>query len=58
DVTAGYFKLGQPVRAPHELAPQTLTRVTQGDEDRFIGLAVISDDGLVAPRRLVVEYTE
>jgi len=58
DVTAGYFKLGQPVRASHDLAPETLTRVTQGDEDRFIGLAVISEDGLVAPRRLVVEYAE
>ncbi|EBX6937215.1 TPA: tRNA pseudouridine(55) synthase TruB [Morganella morganii] len=58
DVTAGYFKLGQPVRAPHDLAPETLTRVTQGDDAQFIGLAVISEDGLVAPRRLVVEYTE
>ena len=58
DGTAGYFKLGQPVRASHDLAPETLTRVTQGDDAQFIGLAVISEDGLVAPRRLVVEYTE
>lgn len=57
DVTAAYFKQGQPVRAQHELAAQTLTRVTQGNDAGFIGLAVISDEGLVAPRRLVVEHT-
>ncbi|MCE1914801.1 tRNA pseudouridine(55) synthase TruB, partial [Enterobacter hormaechei] len=27
----------------------------EGDERKFIGIAVINDDGLVAPRRLVVE---
>lgn len=52
---AVYFKNGQPVRVAG--APQEgLVRVTEGDEQKFIGMAEIIDDGRVAPRRLVVEY--
>lgn len=52
---AVYFKNGQPVRVAG--APQEgLVRVTEGDEQKFIGMAEIMDDGRVAPRRLVVEY--
>lgn len=52
---AGYFKNGQPVRTPG--APESgLVRVTEGSEQKFIGMAEILDDGRVAPRRLVVEY--
>lgn len=52
---AVYFKNGQPVRVTG--APQEgLVRVTEGDEQKFIGMAEILDDGRVAPRRLVVEY--
>lgn len=52
---AAYFKNGQPVRVTG--APQEgLVRVTEGSEQKFIGMAEILDDGRVAPRRLVVEY--
>jgi tRNA pseudouridine55 synthase len=32
--------------------------VTEGEEQKFIGMAEIADDGRVAPRRLVVEYSD
>ncbi|WP_300000459.1 tRNA pseudouridine(55) synthase TruB [uncultured Cedecea sp.] len=52
---AVWFKNGQPVRVAG--APQEgLVRVTEGSEQKFIGMAEILDDGRVAPRRLVVEY--
>jgi len=52
---AVWFKNGQPVRVTG--APQEgLVRVTEGSEQKFIGMAEILDDGRVAPRRLVVEY--
>ncbi|HCH49911.1 TPA: tRNA pseudouridine(55) synthase TruB [Escherichia coli] len=54
-VIAGYLKLGQPVRVNHDIAEGELLRVTEGDEEKFIGLAIIRD-GLVAPKRVVVEY--
>lgn len=52
---ATYFKNGQPVRVTG--TPQEgLVRVTEGSEQKFIGMAEILDDGRIAPRRLVVEY--
>ncbi|MCC8379468.1 tRNA pseudouridine(55) synthase TruB [Xenorhabdus sp. PB30.3] len=57
-VVAAYFKQGQPVRSQHSLPSGEWVRVNEGDENKFIGIAVIDDDGLVAPRRLVVETTE
>ena len=52
---AASFKQGMPVQAAD--APQSgLVRVTEGDAQKFIGMAEIADDGRVAPRRLVVEY--
>lgn len=52
---AVWFKNGQPVRVTG--APlEGLVRVTEGSEQKFIGMAEILDDGRVAPRRLVVEY--
>ena len=52
---AVYFKNGQPVHVAG--APlEGLVRVTEGDVQKFIGMAEIMDDGRVAPRRLVVEY--
>lgn len=54
-IIAGYLKLGQPVRVNHDIAEGELLRVTEGDEEKFIGLAIIRD-GLVAPKRVVVEY--
>ncbi|QWJ93816.1 tRNA pseudouridine(55) synthase TruB [Providencia rettgeri] len=54
--TAAYFKQGQPVRANVEgLIEGDMVRVTCGEEQRFIGIALISEDGRVAPKRLVVE---
>ena len=54
---AAYFKQGMPVQAAN--APSSgLVRVTEGDENKFIGMAEIAEDGRVAPRRLVVEYSE
>lgn len=54
---AAYFKQGMPVQAAG--APSSgLVRVTEGDENKFIGMAEIAEDGRVAPRRLVVEYSE
>lgn len=54
-IIASYLKLGQPVRVNHEIDEGEWVRVTEGDEEKFIGLATIKD-GLVAPKRLVVEY--
>ena len=53
---AAYFKQGMPVQVAN--APeQGLVRVTEGDERKFIGMAEIAEDGRVAPRRLVVEFS-
>ncbi|CAQ86115.1 MULTISPECIES: tRNA pseudouridine(55) synthase TruB [Photorhabdus] len=55
-VVASYFKQGQAVRSAKSSAlVESMVRVTEGDERKFIGIAAINDDGLVAPRRLVVE---
>ncbi|WON77326.1 tRNA pseudouridine(55) synthase TruB [Serratia sp. UGAL515B_01] len=52
---AAYVKQGQPVQAAS--APISgLVRITEGETRKFIGIGEISDDGRVAPRRLVVEY--
>ncbi|PKH25851.1 tRNA pseudouridine(55) synthase TruB [Enterobacterales bacterium CwR94] len=52
---AALFKLGQAVRVAN--APLNgLVRVTEGAEQKFIGMAEIIEDGRVAPRRLVVEF--
>ncbi|MEZ2794743.1 tRNA pseudouridine(55) synthase TruB [Proteus terrae] len=55
-IIAGYFKLGQPVRVNHDINEGEWVRVTEGDEKKFIGLAIIKD-GLVAPKRVVVDYS-
>ncbi|AJI94527.1 tRNA pseudouridine(55) synthase [Yersinia ruckeri] len=56
-IVAAYVKQGQPVQvagAPTE----GMVRMTEGEERNFIGIGIIADDGRVAPKRLVVEYTE
>lgn len=55
-VIASYLKLGQPVRVNHQINEGEWVRVTEGDDEAFIGLAIIRD-GLVAPKRLVVDYS-
>lgn len=55
--SAAYFKQGMPVHAAG--APQNgLVRVTEGAMGKFIGMAEIAEDGRVAPKRLVVEYSD
>lgn len=55
-IIASYLKLGQPVRVNHDINEGEWVRVTEGDEKKFIGLAIIKD-GLVAPKRVVVDYS-
>ncbi|MCT6516403.1 tRNA pseudouridine(55) synthase TruB [Proteus vulgaris] len=55
-IIAGYLKLGQPVRVNHDINEGEWVRVTEGDEKKFIGLAIIKE-GLVAPKRVVVDYS-
>ena len=54
---ADKFKQGMPVRAS-DVPDSGLVRVTEGSEEKFIGMAEIAADGRVAPRRLVVEYSD
>jgi len=54
---AAYFKQGMPVQATN-VPDSGMIRVTEGEERKFIGMAEVADDGRVAPRRLVVEYSD
>ncbi len=49
DVTASYVKQGQPVLVRH-LPTEGLVRMY--DQERFLGIGAILDDGRMAPRRL------
>ncbi|MBT8145893.1 MAG: tRNA pseudouridine(55) synthase TruB [Gammaproteobacteria bacterium] len=52
DVTAGWIKQGQPVLVRH-LPEEGLVRLYQ--DDVFIGIGSILDDGRVAPRRMIAD---
>jgi tRNA pseudouridine55 synthase len=52
-VTASFIKNGQPVLVRH-LPEQGLVRLYE--EEQFIGIGCIDDDGKVAPRRLIVAH--
>ncbi|MGL9719550.1 tRNA pseudouridine(55) synthase TruB [Symbiopectobacterium sp.] len=54
---AGYLKLGQAVAAANAPA-EGMVRITEGDAHVFIGMGIIDDAGRVAPKRLVVEFSE
>ncbi|MCW2475273.1 MULTISPECIES: tRNA pseudouridine(55) synthase TruB [unclassified Symbiopectobacterium] len=54
---AGYLKLGQAVAAANAPA-EGMVRITEGDAHSFIGMGIIDDAGRVAPKRLVVEFSE
>ncbi|MGX8939776.1 tRNA pseudouridine(55) synthase TruB [Symbiopectobacterium sp. Eva_TO] len=56
-VVAGYLKLGQAVAAANVPA-EGMVRITEGDAHAFIGMGIIDDAGRVAPKRLVVEFSE
>jgi tRNA pseudouridine55 synthase len=53
--TAFYLRQGQPVQVPH--APTEgwvrLSENSNGEDNRFLGVGEVLDDGRVAPRRLV-----
>ncbi len=49
---AYYLKMGQPVMVPK--APTDGWVRLYGDDDSFIGVGQIQDDGMVAPKRLMV----
>jgi tRNA pseudouridine55 synthase len=51
--TASFIKNGQPVLVRH-LPEQGLVRLYE--EEQFIGIGCIDDDGKVAPRRLIVAH--
>ncbi len=50
-MTAGFIKQGQPVMVRHLPTEEGLVRLY--DENEFIGIGAILDDGRVAPRRLM-----
>ncbi|MFQ6370108.1 tRNA pseudouridine(55) synthase TruB [Shewanella sp. YIC-542] len=53
DALGSYLLNGNPVRV-NGLQPGELVRITLGDAHRFIGIGTMNDDGLLAPKRLMV----
>ncbi|VFP82156.1 tRNA pseudouridine(55) synthase TruB [Candidatus Erwinia haradaeae] len=51
-ILAELFKKGRPVRVESSLV-SGLVRVIEGNQDKFLGMAEITSDGIVFPRRLV-----
>ena len=56
DTVAPYLMNGNPVQNPGncQLADGELVRLTIGEEHKFVGIGSINDDGLLAPKRLIV----
>ncbi|MBO1271528.1 tRNA pseudouridine(55) synthase TruB [Shewanella sp. 4t3-1-2LB] len=50
-----YLLHGNPVRV-NGLKPAALVRITLGEARRFIGVGTMNDDGLLAPKRLIVMH--
>ncbi|WP_025819338.1 tRNA pseudouridine(55) synthase TruB [Shewanella marina] len=48
---------GQALQAPG-LVPDQLVRITLGDSHKFVGIGMMNDNGLLAPKRLVVLHDE
>lgn len=57
DTSAAYLMQGQAVRVVG-LESGKLVRITLGDERRFVGIGAMNDDGLLAPKRLIVIHDE
>ncbi|MCZ4337497.1 tRNA pseudouridine(55) synthase TruB [Shewanella colwelliana] len=53
DDIATYLMHGNPVQVPN-LPVDELVRITLGEERKFVGIGVMNDDGLLAPKRLIV----
>ncbi|VFP88557.1 tRNA pseudouridine(55) synthase TruB [Candidatus Erwinia haradaeae] len=51
-ILADHFKKGCSVRVVNSLSPG-LVRVTEGNQDNFLGMAELTSDGSMFPRRLV-----
>ena len=57
DASAAYLMQGQAVRVAN-LEANKLVRITLGTARRFVGIGEMNDDGLLAPKRLVVIHDE
>ncbi|MDH0447628.1 MULTISPECIES: tRNA pseudouridine(55) synthase TruB [Shewanella] len=57
DASAAYLMQGQAVRVSG-LVADTLVRITLGTERRFVGIGEMNEDGLLAPKRLVVLHDQ
>lgn len=57
EASAAYLMQGQAVRVTG-LKADTLVRITLGDAHRFVGIGAMNDDGLLAPKRLIVIHDE
>ncbi|OEG73498.1 tRNA pseudouridine(55) synthase TruB [Shewanella colwelliana] len=53
DDMATYLMHGNPVQVPN-LPVDELVRITLGEERKFVGIGAMNDDGLLAPKRLIV----
>lgn len=53
DDIATYLMHGNPVQVPN-LPVDELVRITLGEERKFVGIGAMNDDGLLAPKRLIV----
>lgn len=53
--SARYVKHGNPVMSVG-VTDKGFLKLTQGEERKFIGVGQLNDDGMVAPKRLVVEH--
>ncbi len=54
---ANYLKHGNPVMVPGATSETDMIKLTVGEERRFIGVGHINNDGMVAPKRLVVDHS-
>ncbi|GGP42605.1 tRNA pseudouridine(55) synthase TruB [Shewanella saliphila] len=55
DAMLYYVMQGQAIQAAG-LKPDCLVRITIGDEHKFVGIGIMNDDGLLAPKRLIVMH--
>ncbi|WP_299495485.1 tRNA pseudouridine(55) synthase TruB [uncultured Shewanella sp.] len=55
EASAAYLMQGQAVQAAN-LVADALVRITIGDEKQFVGIGCMNNDGLLAPKRLVVHH--
>lgn len=57
EASAAYLMQGQAVRVAG-LEADKLVRITLGAEQRFVGIGSMNEDGLLAPKRLIVIHDE